>query len=140
MKSKQKHALGNQKIRLDIGCGFNKQPGFIGIDKRDITGVDIVHDIEVIPWPIDDNACAIAVMSHLIEHIKPWLQIDILNECWRVLECGGHALQPVERGDGNVFHKRSAVIQYIQAEALGVREVDMEPKNKHRISIKKNKR
>ena len=31
-------------IQLDIGCGSNKQKGFVGMDKRDIAGVDIVHD------------------------------------------------------------------------------------------------
>ena len=74
---------------LDIGCGFNKNHGFIGMDKREVAGVDIVHDAECLPWPIKDESCAVVAMSHLIEHIKPWLQIDIINECWRVLEMGG---------------------------------------------------
>ena len=28
-------------IRLDIGCGANKQPNFVGIDLRPLPGVDI---------------------------------------------------------------------------------------------------
>jgi len=74
---------------LDVGCGFNKQRGFTGMDKRDVEGVDIVHDVEKTPWPIAAESCAVIVMSHLIEHIKPWLQIEIMNEAWRVLEVGG---------------------------------------------------
>ena len=74
---------------LDIGCGFNKNAGFIGMDKREVAGVDIVHDAEFLPWPLDNESCAVVAMSHLIEHIKPWLQIDVINECWRVLEMGG---------------------------------------------------
>jgi ubiquinone/menaquinone biosynthesis C-methylase UbiE len=77
------------KIHLDVGCGFNKNPGFIGMDKRKVDGVDIVHDAENLPWPIKDESCSVIAMSHLIEHIKPWLQIDVINECWRVLEFGG---------------------------------------------------
>ncbi len=76
-------------IRLDIGCGGNKQPGFIGLDKRQLPGVDIVHDVEVFPWPLDDESVALAISSHLIEHIKPWLSIDFMNEIWRVLIPGG---------------------------------------------------
>lgn len=76
-------------INLDVGCGFNKNPGFIGMDKRKVDGVDIVHDAEIIPWPLKGESCAVVVMSHLIEHIKPWLQIDVIDECWRVLEVGG---------------------------------------------------
>ena len=42
-----------QGIQLDIGCGANKQPGFVGIDIRPLDGVDIIHDLEVQPWPLD---------------------------------------------------------------------------------------
>jgi len=74
---------------LDIGCGANKQPGYMGMDKQALDGVDIVHDAEVFPWPLKDESCAVAVMSHFVEHVKPWLQIDLLNEVWRVLEPKG---------------------------------------------------
>jgi len=78
-----------QKIRLDVGCGFSKQPGFVGMDKRKVSGVDVVHDAEKFPWPFDPESCALIMASHLIEHIKPWLQIDFFDECWRILEPGG---------------------------------------------------
>lgn len=76
-------------IRLDVGCGANKQPGFWGMDKRRLDDVDVIHDVEWIPWPLPPQSCSVILMSHLIEHIKPWLQIDILNECWRLLEENG---------------------------------------------------
>lgn len=79
-------------INLDVGCGENKQVGFVGIDKRPLANVDILHDIEGFPWPLDDESCGVIVMSHVIEHIKPWLQIDFMNEAWRVLIPGGHLM------------------------------------------------
>jgi predicted SAM-dependent methyltransferase len=78
-----------QKIRLDVGCGNNKQPGFVGMDKRSTPHTDLLHDAERFPWPLPDGSCSIVLMSHLVEHIKPWLQIDLLDECWRVLEHSG---------------------------------------------------
>ena len=74
-------------IRLDIGCGENKQPGFIGIDYRKLPGVDIVHDLEKFPWPIKSNSVLIAIASHVVEHIQPThgIFIDFMNEVWRVL-------------------------------------------------------
>ncbi len=75
----------NGKISLDVGCGENVQPGYFGMDKRDLSVVDIVHDAEVIPWPFEDGKCSVIKMSHFVEHVKPWLQIDLINECWRVL-------------------------------------------------------
>jgi predicted SAM-dependent methyltransferase len=78
-----------RKIHLDVGCGFNKAEGYIGMDKRKVDGVDIVHDAEVFPWPLRDGDCAMVAMSHLIEHIKPWKQIELMDEVWRVLVAGG---------------------------------------------------
>lgn len=78
-----------QKLRLDVGCGANKQHGFLGMDRRRIPGVDIVHDAEVFPWPLAAGSCDTIMMSHLVEHIKPWLQIDLIDEAWRVLASNG---------------------------------------------------
>jgi SAM-dependent methyltransferase len=57
--------------KLDIGCGQNKNPGFIGMDYEAYPGVDIVHNVEVFPWPLPDNSIDIAVTSHLLEHLNP---------------------------------------------------------------------
>lgn len=58
---------------LDIGCGENKQPGFVGLDVRDLPTVDIVHDIQQFPWPLPDESVTNAVCSHLVEHIPPFI-------------------------------------------------------------------
>lgn len=76
-------------IKLDIACGANKQEGFTGIDIRPLKGVDIVHDLEKFPWPVESNSVTIAIASHFLEHVKPWLSIDLMNEVWRVLCVGG---------------------------------------------------
>lgn len=62
----------NSGIRLDIGCGGNKQPGFVGMDVRDLPGVDIVHDATMFPWPLPDESVLTAIASHLLEHIPPF--------------------------------------------------------------------
>jgi predicted SAM-dependent methyltransferase len=73
------------KIMLDVGCGPSKQHGWIGIDRRELPGVDLVHDLEVFPWPLEDDSCSVIKCSHVVEHIKPWYQIPFMDECWRVL-------------------------------------------------------
>jgi hypothetical protein len=90
-------------INLDLGCSDHPNPGFIGIDKRKLPNVDIVHDLEVFPWPVPDNICHNVVGSHIIEHIKPWLQIDFLNEVWRVTKVGGKAAFVHPYGVNNLF-------------------------------------
>ena len=76
-------------ILLDIGCGEAKQPGFVGMDKRALDTVDIVHDLEEFPYPLEDESCLTIVGSHIVEHIKPWLMIDFMNELWRLLKPEG---------------------------------------------------
>lgn len=80
------------KLCIDLGCGAKPEKGFIGLDRLPGEGVDIVHDLEVFPWPIEDNSVTILKCAHVVEHIKPWLQLDFVNECWRVLEPGGRLL------------------------------------------------
>lgn len=76
------------KVHLDIGCGANKNPGFIGIDMLPLPGVDIIHDLEDTPWPLPDESIDMATASHVLEHINPHkgVFIDVMNEIWRVLK------------------------------------------------------
>ena len=46
-----------ETMNLDIGCSDKKREGFLGMDCRPLGGVDIVHDIENIPWPVGDESC-----------------------------------------------------------------------------------
>lgn len=81
----------NLGINLDIGCGDNKQPGFVGMDIRPGPAVDIVQDLEKFPWPLPDECVSLAVASHVVEHINPhgFTFVNFMNEVWRVLKPGG---------------------------------------------------
>lgn len=75
---------------LNLGCGStSKQEGVIGMDIRPLPNVDVVHDCEVVPWPFTDGQFDRIVAWHLFEHLKPWHMVDVMNECWRVMEPGG---------------------------------------------------
>lgn len=75
-----------EDIKLDIGCGNSKADGFIGIDYRKLDCVDIVHDLEVLPYPIESESCSSLRAAHIVEHLKPWLIFGIMNEWWRILK------------------------------------------------------
>lgn len=78
-------------IQLDIGGGSNPQSGFINIDIRPLDTVDIVHDLEDIPWPLPDECCLRAIASHVVEHIDParFGFIKFMDEVWRILKPDG---------------------------------------------------
>jgi len=91
--SKEIAALIKEKggINLDIGCGRNKQPGFVGLDIQELEGVDIVHDWNDIPFPLPDESVINAMASHVVEHIPPhnFGFIKFMNEVWRILKFEG---------------------------------------------------
>jgi len=78
-----------QNIQLEIGCGRHKAEGWIGIDKQALPGVDIVHDLEDLPWPLPNECCYYVRGIHVMEHICPRKQIAVMNELWRVMRFGG---------------------------------------------------
>ena len=60
----------NLGVKIDLGCGENKQPGFIGVDFRKGPNVDIAQDITKFPWrDIPDDCASLVMASHVLEHI-----------------------------------------------------------------------
>lgn len=58
------------KTKVDLACGDRKKEGYFGIDVVAIEGVDLVHDLNVYPWPLEDNSVDKINCSHYLEHIK----------------------------------------------------------------------
>ncbi len=77
-----------KEIKLDVGCSSHKAEGFVGIDKRAVDGVDIIHDLQNFPWPIEDNSCIEIRMILVWACIEPKYRIDIMNELWRIAKKG----------------------------------------------------
>jgi SAM-dependent methyltransferase len=75
---------------LDIGCGPNKQPGAVGMDVRPGPGIDIVHDWNRFPWPLDDESALTVIASNVVEHVNPadGHFVAWMNEVWRILKPG----------------------------------------------------
>lgn len=72
---------------LDVGCGGTKVKGSIGIDLLPLDGVDIVHNLNSIPWPLQSNTFDRIIFSHSISHLND-LPLTLI-ECYRLLKPGG---------------------------------------------------
>jgi len=72
---------------LDVGCGTAKVKGSIGIDKVDLPGVDVVHNLNEFPWPFKDENFDEIYMNDIIEHLDD--TIKVMEECHRLLKLGG---------------------------------------------------
>jgi len=106
MRSGSRRRMRTDTLRiLDLGCGAEKTTGAVGMDRRKVDGVDIVHDLEVLPWPVDDAAFDRIIASHIVEHLKPWLMLDIVDEMWRVLTVGGQVMIATPYAGSFGFHQ-----------------------------------
>lgn len=95
-------------IQLDIGCGANRQDGWVGMDVQDLPTVDIVWDFNIHPWPLPDECCTRILCSHVIEHIPPVMIhpeagttfpfIQFMDDVWRILKYDCEFLASVPHG------------------------------------------
>jgi hypothetical protein len=79
-------------MKLNLGCGHNHMDGFLNVDKEVESTPDKQADLEVFPWPFEDNAADEVVMSHVLEHLgaDPQVFLGIMKELYRV--CANDAL------------------------------------------------
>lgn len=74
---------------LNLGAGNRIVEGAVNHDRvKHRPEIDVVHDLDEMPWPWPDEAfdkvLAIAVLEHLQANL-----IASVDECWRVLRPGG---------------------------------------------------
>lgn len=74
-------------VIIDLGCGDKKTRDAIGVDSVELPGVDIVHDLNCLPYPFNDNSVDRVMMLNIIEHLDD--PIMALGEVYRILRPGG---------------------------------------------------
>lgn len=82
----EKRIAEKTSVKLDLACGQTKREGFIGIDIAPCEGVDIVHDLRVLPWPFEDESVDEVFCSHFLEHLDGIERIAFMQELWRVMK------------------------------------------------------
>jgi ubiquinone/menaquinone biosynthesis C-methylase UbiE len=75
---------------LDLGCGINKYPGAIGLDRGPNTRADIIADLDHFPYPIRNDSFRQVRAIHVVEHVSN--VIRMMEEIHRILVPGGQAV------------------------------------------------
>ena len=75
------------RLILDVGCGINKYPGAIGIDRNPRTRADVIANLDQFPYPFRDGSFGQLRASHVIEHVAD--VVAAMEEFHRVLAPGG---------------------------------------------------
>jgi SAM-dependent methyltransferase len=75
--------------RLNLGAGNRPEPGAVNHDRiRHRPEIDVVHDLDVLPWPWPDNSFDAITARSVLEHLRLNL-VESVDECWRILQPGG---------------------------------------------------
>jgi SAM-dependent methyltransferase len=75
---------------LDVGCGWNKTPGAIGIDANPKTHADVIHDLGATPYPFPDDEFDEIICRHVAEHVPDVMAF--ISELHRIAKPGGRIL------------------------------------------------
>jgi predicted SAM-dependent methyltransferase len=72
---------------LDLGCGKNKRAGSIGVDWSDRHDADVIHDLNIFPFPFADNEIDEIFLDNILEHLDS--PITVMEEIHRILKVEG---------------------------------------------------
>ena len=71
---------------LDLGCGKKKRQGSIGVDYSDRHDADIIHDLNVFPYPFADNSIDQVYLDNVLEHLND--PMAVMAEVHRICKNG----------------------------------------------------
>jgi len=77
------------KTKLNMGCYKDIKKDYVNLDKYPWDGVDVVHDLEKLPYPFKDNSFAEIYMRCILEHINSNNTQNVLEEVWRITKPNG---------------------------------------------------
>jgi SAM-dependent methyltransferase len=72
--------------RLNLGCGTDIRKGWVNLDRAQLPGVDVVHDLSCLPLPFETGEFAVVCAKDVLEHLD---YIPLLREIHRILQAGG---------------------------------------------------
>lgn len=96
-------------MKLNLGAGTIPLDGWVNLDIVRLKGIDVVHDLNVHPWPFEDESAEEIQALDILEHLDEVL--PFIDECYRILKSGGLLFIQTPRYDADFLwidptHKR----------------------------------
>jgi predicted SAM-dependent methyltransferase len=82
LEARKDRASRPSPLRIDLGCGRAPRPGYEGVDRLAMPGVDVVRDIDRHGLPFSDSTITHVWSSHFLEHVHDL--VFVMNEIHRV--------------------------------------------------------
>ena len=73
-------------LRVNLGCGKDIRLGWVNVDKAELPGIDVCHDLAHIPLPFNSNSCSEVLCKDVLEHLD---YLPVLRDIHRILRPGG---------------------------------------------------
>lgn len=81
--------LSDNKLKiLDLGCGKKKRIGAIGVDFSNRHAADIIHNLNIFPYPFNDNEFDEIYLDNVLEHLDN--PMEVMEEVHRICKAGGN--------------------------------------------------
>ena len=71
-----------EQSAVDLGCGPRKTPGSLGVDYHSYPGVDLVANLDIMPWPLESSRFEHIICRHIIEHVSDC--VTFMSEVHRI--------------------------------------------------------
>lgn len=87
-KYPKEYQFGGKKV-LNVGCdtSYYPAPNVVNLDSHEGEGINLVHDLTVLPLPFADETFDGILANHVLEHIPNWGKT--FADLFRILKVGG---------------------------------------------------
>jgi SAM-dependent methyltransferase len=99
--------------KLNLGSGEFKKEGYINVDWQEFTDPDIIHDLNVLPYPFEDNSFDLIEADHVLEHLND--PFKVMKDLHRMSQDKGTIIIRVphfSRGFTHAEHKRGFDVSF----------------------------
>ena len=74
-------------MKINLGCAGYKKEGYVNVDWLQSLSPEVVHDLNIFPYPFETESADLIESFHSLEHLdKPFL---VMKEMHRILKVGG---------------------------------------------------
>jgi len=70
------------KEKLNLGCGDDIRKDFLNVDFEKFPGVDLVYDLNKLPYPFKSNSFSKIVLRSILEHLED--PYRVMKELYRI--------------------------------------------------------
>ena len=128
--------------KLNVGCGRDVRKDWTNLDFIKERGIDVIHNLEIFPYPFKDNTFEYIRASQIIEHLND--PQKFIKELWRIAKPGAKILIGTVHFSastvwGDITHKRpyqSDSLDWCNIKYKNINNFSLVNKNKEFFHVK----